>query len=71
MFFLERIEKAKADLDSEMQLLSVARREERTSFLQNILNQACSKDLEVLVGYNSRIPALPPRPARRRITWQP
>ena len=76
LFFLERIEKAHADLDSEVKLLEVARREvaameEQTVFLQNVLDQACAGDLEALIGYNSRIPALPPRPARRHITRQP
>ena len=46
-------------------------REERTAFLQRTLDQACSGDLEVLIGYNSRIPALPPRPARHRVKRQP
>ena len=64
-FFLERIEKAKGDLDAELKLLEVARREvaareERTIFLQNVLDKACAGGLEVLIGYNSRIPALPP-----------
>ena len=76
MFFLERIQKARANLDSEMKLLEIDRQEvvaieERTTFLQHILDQACTGDLEVLIGYNSRIPALPPWPARRRITRQP
>ena len=76
MFFLERIEKARADLDSEMKQLEIARqevlaREEWTTFFQHILDQACTGDLEVLIGYNSRIPALPPWPARCRITRQP
>ena len=51
LFFLERIEKAQADLDSEIKLLEVARqevaaREERTVFLQNVLDQACNGELE-------------------------
>ena len=76
LFFLEKIEKAKGDLDAELKLLEVARREvtareERTIFLRNVLDKACGGDLEVLIRYNSWIPALPPRPARRRITRQP
>ena len=76
LFFLEQIEKARGDLDAELKLLEVARlevaaREERTIFLQNVLDQACTWDLEVLIGYNSCIPALPSWPARRRITRQP
>ena len=76
LFFLERIEKARADLDSEIKLLEVARREvaateEQTVFLQNVLDQACNWELEALIGYNSRIPVLPSQPARRCITRQP
>ena len=65
----------KQDLDAEEKLLEarqeVAACKERTAFLQCTLDQACSGDLEVLVGYNSRIPALSPWPARRRTRRQP
>ena len=76
MFFLERIECVKQDLDAEEKLLEIARREvtaweERSAFLPETLDQACSRELKVLVGYNTRIPALPPRPARRRTRRQP
>ena len=73
---MERIEKAKEDLDSGEKLLEIAgwevkARKERTIFLQNVLSQACAGDLEVLIGYNSQIPALPPQPARKRVTRRP
>ena len=69
MFFLERIESIRQDLDAKEKLLEVAQhevvaREERTAFLQQTLDQACSGDLEVLIRYNTHIPALPlPGPA--------
>ena len=76
MFFLERIERVKQDLDAEEKLLEIAQsevlaRKKRTAFLRNILDQACSRELEVLIGYNTRIPALPSQPARRRTRRQP
>ena len=66
MFFLEKIEKVRQELETEQKLLEIAKpevsaREERTTFLQDILDQACKRDLEVLIRFNSRIPALPPR----------
>ena len=75
IFFLEKIEKVKQNLEVEQTLLEnikreAVAREERTNFPQNILDQACSGDLEVLIGFNNRIPALPPRPARKRFTRQ-
>ena len=73
LFFLERIKKAKQDLEAEQKLLEIARlevtaREERTTILQDVLDQACAGNLEVLIGYNCQIPALAPRPARKHIT---
>ena len=46
-------------------------REEWTTFLKDVLDQACTGNLEVLIGYNCRIPAFPPRPARKCVTRQP
>ena len=70
MFFLEKIQKAKQDLETEQRLLELARRkvsarEERATFLQDTLDRACKGDMEALIGFNSRIPALPSRPARK------
>ena len=76
MFFLYRIERVKQDLDNKEKLLETAWcevmvREEQSAFLRDILDQACSGELEVLSGYNTRIPALPPWPARRQTRRQP
>ena len=76
MFFLEKIQKAKQDLETEQRLLEVAKcevsaREERITFLQDVLDKACKGDMEVLISFNSRIPALPSRPARKHVTRQP
>ena len=73
---MERIEKAKQDLEAEQKLLEIAKREvaareEWTNFLQDVLDQAFNGNLEVLIGYNCQIPALPSRPARKHITRQP
>ena len=75
LFFLERIECVRQDLDAE-KLLKIARHEvtaqkARSAFLCETLDKACSGDWEVLIGYNTHIPALPPHPARRQTRRQP
>ena len=59
MFFLDKIQKAKEDLETEQRLLELARcevttREERAAFLQDTLDRACTRDMEVLIGFNSQ-----------------
>ena len=55
---MERIEKAKLVLEAEQKLLKIAKhevaaREERTNFLQEVLNQACNGDLGTTTDYTS------------------
>ena len=71
LLFLERIQKVKEELEAEERLLESARkevtaREVQKSFLQSVLDQACLGEFEPLIGYNTRIPALP----YRNSTWR-
>ena len=46
-------------------------RELRTALFRTTLNQACSGNLDVLIGFETRVPALPPRPLTCRKRKQP
>ena len=73
--FLDKMKKVKEALELEQRLAELARyevtaREEQVAFLQDTLDKSCTGDMEALIGYNSRIPALPSRPARKRAAKQ-
>ena len=75
-FIEEKLAKLRATLKEEERLLSVMRaevtaREARVEVLRSALESADKKDWELVIGFETRLPRLPPRPPVRRTRRKP
>ena len=71
IFLLDKVERLQQALKTEEKWLESARREvtareDRVKYFQTTLKQACAGEWDSVIGYESRVPALPPRPPTRR-----
>ena len=60
-FFVDRIERVRKTLETEERELAV--REERAAYYCSILTRVSGGDMDAVIGYDTRSPPLPPRPA--------
>ena len=70
IFFLDKIERLQQSLKMEEKRLAATRREvtareDRIKYFRATLEQGCAGDWDAVIGYESRIPALPPQPTQR------
>ena len=75
-FIEQKLAKIRSILKEEERLLSVMRaevtaREARVEVLRSALESADKKDWELVIGFETRLPRLPPRPSVRRTRRKP